>query len=169
MSRQIIRVMTSLAVIALCLWPVWEGYDLIRFAMAKSAASPTEAVRPWLDDPGVAFDAREIALTPDDASGDEQIARKQRDEIIAILAIRPLSSSYWLKLAEARLESNQPLSAALEDLEMSTITGHNEEYMITQRGLFGIWQWEVIAAGPSTKHDSRPGDRLLVGCEIGVA
>ena len=144
MSRQTIRVMTSLVVIALCLWPVWKGYDLIRFGMAQSASSPAEAVRPWLDDPGVAFDAREIALTPDDASGDEQTARKRRDEIMAILAIRPLSSSYWLKLAEARLDNGEPLSKALEDVEMSAITGPNEEYMITQRGLFGIWQWKLL-------------------------
>ena len=138
MSRQTIRVMTSLAVMALCLWPAWKGFDLIRFAMAKSASPPADAVRSWLDDPGVAFDAREIALAPDDASSE------RRDEIKAILAIRPLSSLYWLLLAEARLGNIEPLSTALEDIEMSTITGPNEEYMITQRGLFGIWQWESL-------------------------
>jgi hypothetical protein len=62
----------------------------------------------------------------------------------ALRATSPLTSFYWLQLAEARRANKEPMAAALEDLEMSIITGPNEEYMITQRGLFGIWQWEAL-------------------------
>ena len=68
------------------------------------------------------------------------------DEIGNILAIRPLSSKYWVQLAEARVDAHEPLPKVLEAVEMSTVTGPNEEAMITQRGLFGIWQWETLPA-----------------------
>jgi hypothetical protein len=143
-SRRIMRVSTSLAVIALCAWPVWKGSDLIRFAVARSGFSPAQAVQPWFNDSGVAFDAREIALTPTDDSSNDETIRKRRDQLIGILANRPLSSFYWLQLAQTRLANNEPMDAALADFEMSVITGPNEEYMITQRALFGIWQWEAV-------------------------
>ncbi len=136
-----IRLLTALAVVGMCAWPVWKGVDVTRFAVAGSAP---EAVRPWLDVSGVAFAAREDALTSIDDSSDDKTIRKRRDEIGEILAIKPLSSYYWLQLAEARIDDNEPLAKALEALEMSEVTGPNEEYMITQRGMFGIWQWEVL-------------------------
>jgi hypothetical protein len=125
----------------MCAWPVWKGFDVTRFAMA---GSEPEAVGPWVDVPGVAFAAREDALTAINDSSDDQTIRKRRDEIAEILAIKPLSSYYWIQLAEARIDAHEPLSSALDALELSEVTGPNEEYMITQRGLFGIWQWEVL-------------------------
>jgi hypothetical protein len=136
-----IRLLTAAAVIGLCVWPVWKGIDVIRFAMA---GSQPEAVRPWVDVSGVAFDAREAALTRTNDSSDDATIRKRRDEIAEILAIRPLSSYYWIQLAEARIDDHEPIAKALDALQLSEVTGPNEEYMITQRGLFGIWQWEVL-------------------------
>ena len=136
-----IRLLTALVVVGLCGWPIWQGIDVIGFSMAGS--SP-EAVRPWIDVPGVAFAAREDALTPTDDSSDDQTIRKRRDEIAEILAIKPLASNYWVQLAEARVDDHEPISKALDALELSAVTGPNDEYMITQRGLFGIWQWEVL-------------------------
>lgn len=85
-----------MAVVGLCAWPVWKGVDVTRFAMA---GSEPEAVRPWVDVPGVAFAAREDALTSINDSSDDQTIRKRRDEIAEILAIKPLSSYYWIQLA----------------------------------------------------------------------
>jgi len=141
MHAQRIRLLTALAVISLCVWPMWQGYEVIRYAMADSTP---EAAQPWIDVSGVAFDARETALTSIDDSSDDKTIRKRRDEIAQILAIRPLASNYWLQLAEARIDDHEPLAKALEALEMSEVTGPNEEAIITQRGLFGIWQWEVL-------------------------
>ena len=120
---------------------MWQGFDVIGFA---TAGSKPEDVRPWVDVSGVAFDAREDALTPIDDSSDDQTIRRRRDEIAEILAIRPLSSYYWMQLADARIDAHEPMAKALDDLGLSAVTGPNEEYMIVQRSLFGIWQWEVL-------------------------
>src|SRR5260370_31042716 len=112
-----------------------------RYAMIDDTP---EASRSWFNVPGLSSVAREDALTPVDDSSDDKTIRKRRDEIAEILATRPLSSRYWLKLAEARVDAGDPLSQALEALQLSVVTGPNEGYMITQRGLFGIWQWEVL-------------------------
>jgi hypothetical protein len=141
MPSRNVRLLTSLAVIGICIWPVWKGLDVTRFAMA---GSQTEAVRPWGDDSGVAFAAREDALTSTNDSSDDATIRKRRDEIAQILAIKPLSSYYWIQLAESRVDAHEPIAKTLDALELSEVTGPNEEYMITQRGLFGIWQWEVL-------------------------
>jgi hypothetical protein len=135
------RLVTALAVISICIWPVWQGFNLIRYAMIDDTP---EASRSWVNVPGLSFVAREDSLTPVDDSSDDKTIRKRRDEIAEILATRPLSSRYWLKLAEARVDAGDPLSQALEALQLSVVTGPNEGYMITQRGLFGIWQWEVL-------------------------
>ena len=100
MHSRTIRLLTAMAVVGLCAWPVWKGVDVTRFAMA---GSEPEAVRPWVDVPGVAFAAREDALTSINDLSDDQTIRKRRDEIAEILAIKPLSSYYWMQLADARI------------------------------------------------------------------
>jgi hypothetical protein len=55
-----------------------------------------------------------------------------------------LSSDIWLQLADSRIDAHDTPAKALEALELSAITGPNEGYMIMQRGLFGIWQWENL-------------------------
>lgn len=141
MEVRIIRQVTALAIIGLCGWPLWQGYNVVRYTMAGSAP---EALRPWFSVSGIAFDARENALTRVDDFADAATLRRQRDEIAGILAIRPLSSRYWLKLAEARVDDHDALAKVIDALELSVVTGPNEGYMITQRGLFGIWQWEEL-------------------------
>jgi hypothetical protein len=141
MHARLIRLVTALAVIGMCVWPVWKGFDVIGYAVAD--ATP-EAVRPFIDLSGVGIGAREVALTTIDNSSDDKTIRKRLDEIAQILALRPLSSRLWLQLAEARIDAQEPLAKALDALEMSTVTGPNEEAMLTQRGLFGIWQWEAL-------------------------
>ena len=138
-----IRLLTAAAVVGICVWPVWQGFDVIRYAMAGSTP---EALQPWFAVSGVAFDARESALPPVDDSSDDMTIRKRRDEIAEILAIRPLSSRYWFKLAVRRIDAHEDPTRAIDALELSTVTGPNEDYMLTQRGLFGIWQWEVLPA-----------------------
>lgn len=139
---RLVRVLTALCVIAFCLWPIWQGYEVFHFAMAGSTP---EGVQPWIDVPGVAFAAREDALTSTDDTSDAATIAKRRDEIAELLAIRPLSSTYWVQLAEARIDAHEDIARALDALELSAVTAPNEQYMITQRGLFGIWQWEFLS------------------------
>jgi hypothetical protein len=134
-----IRLLTALAVIGICAWPAWKGFEVIRYATADA-----QAVQQWVAVPGLAFTAREDALTDIDDASDDQTIGKRRDEIAEILAIRPLSSRYWLKLAEARVDAHEDIVRAIDAFELSTLTGPNEGYILTQRGLFGIWQWEAL-------------------------
>ena len=120
---------------------MWQGFDVIRYSVAD--AKP-ESAHQWVEVPGLAFAAREYALTLVDSASDDRTIRKRRDELTAMLAIRPLSSYYWLELAEIRIAAHEVPTKTIEALELSAMTGHNEGYLITQRGLVGIWQWEVL-------------------------
>ena len=71
--------------------------------------------------------------------------RKRRDELVDMLAIRPLSSFYWLQLAESRVDAKEASAKASAAFELSVLTGPNEGRMMTQRGMFGIWQWEALS------------------------
>ena len=141
MRPGIIRLLTKLAVIGLCGWPVWEGLDLIRYGMADTKP---QTLQQWIAVPGIAFSARVYALTPVGEASDDKTIRRRRDDLAEILAIRPLSARYWLQLAESRVETYESPAKAMEALELSAVTGPNEGYMITQRGLFGVWQWEML-------------------------
>jgi hypothetical protein len=143
MRPQKIRLLTALAVVGICVWPVCQGVNVVRYATADSKP---EALQPWFAVAGLAFDARERALTPTNDSSDDSTIRKRRDELAQILAIKPLSSHYWLQLAEVRVDAHEILTKAIDALELSDVTGPNEGYMMAQRGLFGIWQWEALPA-----------------------
>ena len=142
MPSRIVRLLTAAAVIGGCGWSMWQGLNLFRYGTAELTA---EAVQPWIDFPGLASFAREYALTPIDGSSDDKTILRGRDELEHLLAIRPLSSLSWLRLAEVRVDANEGLARATEALELSAVTGPNEGYILTERGLFGIWQWEGLS------------------------
>jgi hypothetical protein len=141
MRLRSISLWTALAVIGVCGWPVWQGTNIVRYAFAVSKPE----LRLWTSVPGVAFSASERARTYVDDSSDEKTIAKRRDDLAHILEISPLSSIYWLKLAESRVDAHEAEDKIVAALELSTVTGPNEGYMITQRGLFGIWQWEILS------------------------
>jgi len=142
MGARIIWLLSALVVVGGCVLPVWKGLELIRYSRIDDKP---EAALPWVNVPGLAFFARQFSLTSTDDSSDDTTIRKRRDDLVDILAIRPLSSYYWLQLAESRVDAGEGPSAASGALELSVLTGPNEGYMITHRGLFGIWQWEVLS------------------------
>ena len=141
MRSRNIWLLTALAVAGTCGWSVWKGFDVIRYSIADEKPG---SVHPWVDVSGLAFAAREYALTSVDNSSDDKTIRKRHDELAAMLAIRPLSSYYWLELAGIRVAAHEVPAKTIEALELSAMTGPNEGYLITQRGLVGIWQWEVL-------------------------
>jgi hypothetical protein len=147
MSR-IIWFLTALVIVGACVLPMWKGLELIRYSRIDDKS---EAALPWVDVPGIAFFARQFSLTPTDDSSDDKTIRKRLNELVDILAIRPLSSYYWLQLAESRVDAGEGPSEASEALELSVLTGPNEGYMVTQRGLFGVWQWETLSPENRTR------------------
>lgn len=141
------RLLTAVVIIGVSWWPVWEGTNVIRYSRAVTKSE----IRQWTSVPGVASSAAEDALTYVDDTSDAETIIKRRDELADILEKAPLSSLIWLKFAEARVSANDPASKVLEAFDLSALTGPNEGYMITQRGLFGIWQWERLPPAAKTR------------------
>ena len=145
MRARFVRFLTALAVVGLCALAVSRGWDIVRFSMAD-AGLQAEAVRPWVAVSGLSFSAQESLLTDEADPGDEKRAQKRRNELTDILAVRPLSSEYWLALSEIRLVTLEPSNKVVEAFELSTLTGANEDYMMARRGVFGVSHWEVLPA-----------------------
>jgi hypothetical protein len=143
MRTRVVWFLTAVAVIGSGALTLSRGWGIVRYSMAD--ARP-EALRPWFDLSGVAFVARERALTIVDDLSDAQKARQRREEIAGILTVRPLSSDYWLSLAKMRQATGVGSSKVSEALELSTLTGPNEGTVIVHRGLFGVWQWQTLPA-----------------------
>jgi hypothetical protein len=143
MRTRVIWFLTAVFVVGSCALTVSRGWDIVRYSMAD--ARP-DALRPWFDVSGVAFAARERALTVVDDLSDAQKARQRREEITGILSVRPLSSDYWLSLAKMREATGEGSRKVLEALEFSTLTGPNEGVVLAHRGLFGVWQWQILPA-----------------------
>jgi len=136
-----IRGATALLILGLCVPTLIRGWDILWFSRAEANREDT---RPWVGVSGLTFSALESSLTAlTDASDKAQVA-KRRDEITAVLSMRPLAAEYWLTLAETRVIGGEDLSKALDALTLSILTGRNEGYLITQRGIFGVSHWEIL-------------------------
>jgi hypothetical protein len=142
MRSRTIWLLTALVIAGVCVLPVWQGFELIRYSLA---GDKREAVLPWINVAGLAFTARQYALISTNDSSDDKTIGERRDELVDMLAIRPLSSYYWLQLAESRVDAGEAPVATSAALELSVLTGANEGYVVSQRGMFGIWQWEALS------------------------
>jgi hypothetical protein len=136
-----IRVATALLILALCVPAVMRGWDILRFSRAEVNGEDT---RPWVGVSGLTFSALESSLTALTDSADKAQIAKRKTEITEVLSMRPLAAEYWLTLAEIRVMGDEPLLKALDALTLSTLTGPNEGYLITQRGIFGVSYWELL-------------------------
>jgi hypothetical protein len=147
MRLRVARIFSAIAVVGVCGLAMSRGWDIVSFSMADPGLDPrvkrTEAIRPWIQVPGLAFSARESLLAFDVDPADENGARKQRNDLADILAVRPLSSEYWLSLA-TWLVTDQPSTKLAEALTLSTLTGAREGHLMTKRGVFGVSRWEVL-------------------------
>ena len=118
-----------------------RGWDILWFSRAEANGEDT---RPWVGVSGLTFSALESSLTALTDTADKAQVAKRRDEITEVLSMRPLAAEYWLTLAETRVIGGEALSRALDALTLSTLTGRNEGYLITQRGIFGVSYWEIL-------------------------
>ena len=148
MLRQSARLLTAVAVIGLCAFALVRGVGIARFADARAhAGAPdarADAMRAWIDVPGVAADARQAMLTGGADPRDTEGARKREQALAAVLAARPLSSASWLSLAGARLVAHEPYDKVLAALAMSSVTGPNEGNIMLSRGIFGLVLWSAL-------------------------
>ena len=148
MRKRWVRFLTALAVLCICASAVYRGSDIVRFALADAGlgqdGKSADADRPWVNVPGLAFSAQESLFKGEADAGDQKGAGKQREEVADILAVRPLSSEYWLALSEKRLATGEPISKVAEAFSLSVLTGADEDYVMSRRGVFGLVHWQAL-------------------------
>jgi hypothetical protein len=142
------RVLTALTIIALCLFAAMRGWSIAEFAKAEGVSSRRgfDDLRRWVGVPGVSNAALQALLAQTTAVSDVEGARQRAERLTALLSVRPFSSEEWLSLAEMRLISKQPEKDVESALLMSSVTGPNEDYVMWQRGLFGLFIWQSLPA-----------------------
>ena len=141
-----VRVFTSAIVIAISALAIWLAAQIVRFSRVDdtlgSGEAAVQAVRPWLDIPGIAFNARRDAF---DAT-DEKLVLARRARLADILSVRPLAPNYWLAWSRTWLDGGENSEQAVDGLVLSQLTGPNELTFMTERGLVGIRHWEELPA-----------------------
>jgi hypothetical protein len=139
------RVLTALAIITLCLFAIVRGWSIAEFAQAQtiSSRSAVDDLNRWVGVAGVTSAVLQSMLARAVVS-DVEGARQRAESLAALLSVRPLSSEEWLSLAEMRLITAQPEKDVQSALLMSSVTGPNEDYLMWQRGLFGLFIWQSL-------------------------
>jgi hypothetical protein len=142
------RVLTALTIIAVCLFAVVWGWNMAEFAEAQGVSGRRgfDDLRRWAGVPGVSSAALQALLAQTAGVSDVEDARQRAERLTALLSVRPLASDEWLSLAEMRLITTDPEKKVQSALLMSSVTGPNEDYVMWQRGLFGLLIWRSLPA-----------------------
>ena len=148
MHIPITRILAAFAIIGLCALALLRGWDIVRFSVAEanlgSDENRSKTLHPWLNVPGLAFAARQSALSAVVEWSDKSAAIRRRDEQMEILAVRPLSPDYWLLLSDMRLVTGEDPNKVVQALDISALIGSNEGYLMDQRGMFAVSIWEML-------------------------
>jgi hypothetical protein len=147
--RADIRLCTAIAIIAICVLSIAQGWRIARFSLAmvniESSEKRTDMINTWAAMPGLASTALQADLTGEIDPSDLQAANRRRETLSSILSIKPLSSVHWLLLSGMQLVTDQPMEQVLESLELSVVTGPNEGQVMAERGIFGVSLWEDLS------------------------
>jgi hypothetical protein len=144
-----IRSCTAIMMIAVCVFAVARGFSIVHFSHVKmeigSAENRSESIQSWTTVAGLASAALQSQLVQRIDRSDLKAATSRRDALAAILSNKPLSSSDWLSLSGMELMTDQPMEQVRGSLMLSMVTGPNEGYTMTERGMFGVSLWEDLS------------------------
>ena len=147
--RGSIRLATAIVLMGICGFSVALGWTIVRFSAAimdvEFPEKRVEIAKTWGTTPGIAATALRNVLADKINIADQKAANEQREALAAILSIKPLSSRDWLSLSGVQLVTDQPMDDVLESLKLSTLTGPNEEYVMVERGIYGVSIWELLS------------------------
>ena len=149
MNRITIRLLTASALIVISGVAVAQGWGIVRFFLAGMNIVSSEK-RARIGDAsratsGVTSTALKDELA-DETNRSDIIAPYHRRELLsAILSIEPLSSMDWLSLSRAQLMTHQSMDDVFGSLELSMLTGPNEEYVMAERGIYGVSLWQRLS------------------------
>ena len=142
-----IRLLTAIALIAMSGLSVAQGWRIVHFSLAtmniNSSEKRAEITNAWRAVPGLASIALQADLTDEINPSDMMVAYRRRAVLSELLSIRPLSSMDWFSLSGMQLVTDQPMEDVLASLKLSMMTGPNEAYVMTKRGVFAVSLWEI--------------------------
>ena len=149
MMRASIRLLTAIALIAMSGLSVAQGWRIVHFSLATmnidSSEKRAEITNTWRAVPGLASIALQADLTDEINPSDMMVAYRRRAILSELLSIRPLSSMDWFSLSGMQLVTDQSMEDVLASLKLSMLTGPNEAYVMTKRGVFGVSLWESLS------------------------
>ena len=144
-----VRVLTALCIVGACTLVIARGLDLARFSFVYSQLDDKEvdlssALAVWKNDSGVGIVAREAILPVVETWDEKEKTEARRQGLTELLAVKPLSSGYWLSLARMRLATRQDLESVAKAMDMSVLTGANEGSLMWQRATFDLMFWNFL-------------------------
>jgi hypothetical protein len=145
--RANVRYLTAIVLIAIGMLAVGQGWTIVSFSLAaqETADQSDRIATRWGTTPGLAATALRSALSDRVDAADQKAASRQREALIAILSIKPLSARDWLSLSAVQFLTDQSMDDVLESLKMSTLTGPNEGSVMVERGIYGVSLWEQLS------------------------
>lgn len=138
----IVRLATALIVAGVCAFTAARGWTVVEFAQPSTASGAP--ARAWIGVPAVTTAALDATLRDMAGEGGIEAAHRRAELLVALLAVRPMSSVSWLSLAGMQLVTGQPYDKELAALKMSSVTGPNEADIMWERGIFELLQWEAL-------------------------
>jgi hypothetical protein len=147
--RADIRLWTAIMLIGICGFSIVRGWGIVHFSLAmanvESSEKRAEIVNSWASAPNVASTALRAELTEKINVSEPKAANRRREALSSILSIEPLTSVEWLSLSGMQLITDQPMEQVFGSFQLSMLTGPNEGYIITDRGIFGASLWERLS------------------------
>jgi hypothetical protein len=149
MIRATIRLLTAIALIVISGIAVAQGSGIVRFFLASanivSAEKRARVADAWRATAGITSTVLNDELA-DETNRSDIIAPYHRRELLsALLSIKPLSSMDWLSRSRAELMTHQSMEDVFRSLELSMLTGPNEEYVMAERGIYGVSLWQKLS------------------------
>ena len=101
------RFWTAMVMIGLCGLALTQGFSVLHFSVALANVDPAETraktMAAWTSVPGVASTALKTELADQFDPSDWKASNQRRDELSALLARKPLSSTDWLAFSGMQL------------------------------------------------------------------
>jgi hypothetical protein len=149
MNRITIRLLTATALIVMSGIAVAQGWGIVRFFLASTNIVSAEK-RARIGDAlratsGITSTALKDELADETNQSDIIAAYRGRELLAALLSIAPLSSMDWLTLSRMELLTHQPMEDVFGSLKLSMLTGPNEEYVMAERGIYGVSLWQRLS------------------------
>ena len=144
-----LRLWTAIAMIGLCGFAAASGWHIVHFSLARMGIdSPKKRAdaRAWTSVPGIASTAWQVEMMDQINPSDLTAANERREALSAFLSVAPLSSYHWLLLSGMEFATAQRMDDVLDALTLSALTGPNEGYVMSERGIFGVSVWEDLPA-----------------------